>query len=174
VRSRKPSPAAVIAFVALFFAVGGAVALAEAKSGAKAITARLRSSAAVDVPSSGAAAPVPLINSTWTQRAEELDGIGGSITVTAPTAECSSELVVLIESAGREVAAGYAISLEHGAEGVEPGETRTLPLKTFTGPWPFPEPGAVSTDSVTAKVSGTCAGGSWTLDSLRISVVGVK
>jgi hypothetical protein len=174
VRSRKPSPAAVIAFVALFFAAGGAVALAEAKSGAKAITARLQSSGSVSVPSSGASAPIPLTSSSWTQRAEELDGIGGSITVTAPTAECSSELVVLVESGGREVAAGYAVSLEHGAEGVEPGETRTLPLKTFTGPWPFPEPGAVKTDSVTANVSGNCAGGAWTLDNLRISVVGVK
>lgn len=173
-RSRKPSTAAVIAFVALFFAVGGAVALAEAKSGAKAVTARLRSSAPVSVPSSGAFAPIPLASSTWTQHPEELDGIGGSMTVTAPTAECSSELVVLVESGGREVAAGYALSLEKGAEGVEPGETRTLALRTFTGPWPFPEPGVVSTDSISARVSGTCAGGSWTVDSLHVSIVGVK
>jgi hypothetical protein len=172
---RTPSAATVLALIALFAAVGGASALANAKAGAKAVIARLSNSGPVEVPGGGQSVPIPFTTSSWTQGATELNGIGGSATVTAPSTACSSQLVVILESAGREVGLAYALDdTAPGPENLSPGETRTVALHTFDGPWPFPEPGTSATNTLTAKADGACAEGHWTLDALHVSVVGVR
>lgn len=161
-RRRKPSPATIVACIALFVALGGtaiaasqyvitstsqikpsvlaqlrteAVAsTAKAAKGAKAVVARVRSVGAVSTLAPPAYVNDPLADPTWTQQTGEVNQLVGQATVTSPPeASCSGGTSFPGETIVTVGLDGvYVGNIE--VETVASETTQTIPIEFFLAP----------------------------------------
>ncbi len=168
IKPKKPSPAFVVAMLALILALGGtaAASIKLAASGAHAVVARARSVG----PVTAAVSPIedPLTGAMWKQGAEELQQITGRVVVTATATACTEtgRDIIQIEDSDEPVEA-----IRPGGFGKGSPTTITFP---FTVRFLF-EPGTVTNHTLTVRAFNGCpTEGDFTINSASIDVVGLK
>src|SRR5215211_7256810 len=138
-----------------------------------AVKTRIRSNAEIKTGSTGWPGKVwPLIGTTWTQNADEVDLLFGEVTVTYPaacgkTGEYPSAGSVALFVDGVSVASAYAYFYEGSAN-----RQQTLAFSFYPSN-ALLDQGAPLTHALTARVIDTCTGAAeeFTFDELRINVV---
>lgn len=160
----KPSPALLIACLALFVALGGSAVAAKLSSGgAHAIVARVRSVGSI-VEATETTTPDQVTGGTWKQGAEELDQLVGQINVSSPvgvfceTEHGSNQINILVNGDSVDT-----IPLNKS------GENGVLAIDI-----PIMEPGTATSRTLTVQMEDSCdAGTDSSLISVALDVVGV-
>ncbi len=201
-RPARPSPTTVIAVLALVFALGGSAlaasryvitspsqikpgVLRSLSAGAQ-IIARVRSATPVTTVAAPALAWVPLVRSSWTQGAEEVDQIGGEVNYTLP-AGCTLRPAIDIWLDGKLTSAALAAATQPGELASSTTQTRwvqwstgaTRVASTAALEEPIFEPGTTTAHKLTMEASDRCAetsaaGGHITINSVSLDVIGTR
>lgn len=132
------------------------------------VVARARSTAAI-VPTGYPPVEIPMTANVFTQQAgEDLIAYGGEAVITRPAGEnCSTWATVYV--------AGHAVAKVEEETNGGPAETRTAQVEAEPGRNSFVfEPGTTRTDTLTARVYGTCPHEEFTIDSLAVDVIGAR